>query len=173
MHFMCDEKSIFMVLLAFNYECRICDKDNEQVDVEEISPDCPLKKVCKSSPQHSLFFKSNWRAQLCKCSECLSLYKTSDVSFLLELADPVAHYEAEGAAKRSEQAQSREMEALNSLDRITRTEMVHEYNTLSTSLRDYLRKFAENGKQVREEDIKEFFTQLAASKKQRPSLQLF
>lgn len=50
-----------------------------------------------------------------------------------------------------------------------------EYNTLSSSLREYLRKFAENKKVVRDEDIREFFSQLSASKKQRPgsSIQLF
>lgn len=50
-----------------------------------------------------------------------------------------------------------------------------EYNTLSSSLREYLRKFAENKKVVRDEDIREFFSQLTANKKQRPgsSVQLF
>jgi len=42
-----------------------------------------------------------------------------------------------------------------------------EYNTLSTELRDYLRKFAENGKVVRDDDIKEFFAGLQARKKRR------
>lgn len=42
-----------------------------------------------------------------------------------------------------------------------------EYNNLSVSLREYLKKFAENGKVVRDEDIREFFSQLSANKKQK------
>ena len=50
-----------------------------------------------------------------------------------------------------------------------------EYNNLSSSLREYLRKFAESKKVVRDEDIREFFSQLAANKKQKPNsgVQLF
>ena len=44
-----------------------------------------------------------------------------------------------------------------------------EYNDLRTELKDYLRKFAENGKVVREEDIKEFFSQMSARKRQKTS----
>ena len=42
-----------------------------------------------------------------------------------------------------------------------------EYNELSTELRDYLRKFAESGKVVRDEDIREFFAGMQARKKRR------
>ena len=42
-----------------------------------------------------------------------------------------------------------------------------EYNELKNSLQDYLRKFAENKKTVREEDIKEFFSQMTSRKRQK------
>ena len=44
-----------------------------------------------------------------------------------------------------------------------------EYNDLRTELKDYLKKFVENGKVVREEDIKEFFSQMSARKRQKTS----
>lgn len=38
---------------------------------------------------------------------------------------------------------------------------------MKTELREYLKHFAENGKVVREEDVREFFQQMAARKRQR------
>ena len=42
-----------------------------------------------------------------------------------------------------------------------------EYNTLSTELRGFLRKFAETGTVVKDNDIKEFFSDLQARKKRK------
>ena len=41
------------------------------------------------------------------------------------------------------------------------------YNDMKSALSEYLKHFAENGKVVREEDIREFFTQMQARKRQR------
>lgn len=38
---------------------------------------------------------------------------------------------------------------------------------MKDKLKEYLQKFAENKKVVREEDIREFFTKLGANKKQK------
>ena len=38
---------------------------------------------------------------------------------------------------------------------------------MKTELSEYLKHFAENGKVVREEDIREFFTRMEARKRQR------
>jgi len=38
---------------------------------------------------------------------------------------------------------------------------------MKTALNDYLKKFAENGKVVRAEDIKEFFSQMEQRKRQK------
>ncbi len=52
-----------------------------------------------------------------------------------------------------------------------------EYNDLKSELKDYLAKFAQNGKVVREDDIREFFTQMSARKRQKttsaPGIQYF
>jgi len=42
-----------------------------------------------------------------------------------------------------------------------------EYNNMKIQLKEYLQKFAENKKVVREEDIREFFSGMEARKKQR------
>ncbi|KAK3867111.1 hypothetical protein Pcinc_000270 [Petrolisthes cinctipes] len=129
-------------------------------------------------PKGAVFWPDNWRKQLCSCDKCKATYKAEGVLFLLDEEDTVSFYEESGKSRHRSSSSApveRELEALSSLDRVTRTEMVHEYNTLSSSLREYLRKFAENKKVVRDEDIREFFSQLSASKKQRPgsSIQLF
>ncbi|XP_068226755.1 putative E3 ubiquitin-protein ligase UBR7 [Palaemon carinicauda] len=145
-------------------------KDSKDVPKTDVLG-CKLLSISKQNiPEGAVFLPYHWRQQLCTCDDCKIKYKKEGIMYLLDEEDTVAFYEESGMTRnRSHTAPAeRELEALSSLDRVTRTEMVHEYNTLSSSLRDYLRKFAENKKVVRDEDIKEFFSQLAANKKQRP-----
>lgn len=57
------------------------------------------------------------------------------------------------------------MKALASLGRVEQINAIEEYNNMKDSLKEYLQKFVENKKVVREEDINEFFTQLSAKKR--------
>ncbi|XP_045583105.1 putative E3 ubiquitin-protein ligase UBR7 [Procambarus clarkii] len=147
--------------------------------VENKLSGCKLDVLKKQElPSGAVFLPDQWRKQLCTCEACKAKYKNEGILFLLDDEDTVAFYEESGKSHHQSHSAApaqRELEALSSLDRVTRTEMVHEYNTLSSSLRDYLRKFAENKKVVRDEDIREFFSQLEANKKKRPgsSIQLF
>jgi E3 ubiquitin-protein ligase UBR7 len=59
------------------------------------------------------------------------------------------------------------MEALSSMDRVKQVEAIHGYNSMKSNLMEYLKKFAENKKVVREEDIQEFFTQMKGNKRPR------
>lgn len=43
--------------------------------------------------------------------------------------------------------------------------MLAEYNNMKERLKQYLQKFAENKKVVREEDIKEFFSEMESKKR--------
>ncbi|KAB7502812.1 putative E3 ubiquitin-protein ligase UBR7 [Armadillidium nasatum] len=161
-------------------EVDVCSVENKTDSNEDIANEenislnsevtCKIKEAKDCSPvSETLFLKENWRKDLCTCGSCDELYKNLKVSFLVDPEDTVIYYESQGRSKRAlaPSGVQREIDALSSLDRITRTELVHEYNNLSTSLRDYLRKFAENGKVVRDEDIREFFSQLSANKKQK------
>ena len=49
------------------------------------------------------------------------------------------------------------MEALSQLDRVKQVEAIHSYNNMKENLMEYLAKFADNKKVVREDDIKTFF----------------
>jgi len=140
---------------------------------------CKLKRLKKHEEvKGAVFFPSLWREQLCSCVDCKVLYTKLGCLYIINSEDTVTYYEETGKVKLRQKSQAdnveRELEALNTLDRVTRTEMVHEYNDMSSSLRDYLKKFADNKKVVRDEDIREFFQQMAANKKQKTGgMQLF
>ena len=53
------------------------------------------------------------------------MYKTHEVEYLLDNEDSVSHHEACGNAKIRKCSAQREIDALQTLDRITRTEVVH------------------------------------------------
>ena len=65
------------------------------------------------------------------------------------------------------------MKALSELDRTKQIEAVHGYNSMKSNLMEYLKKFAENGKIVRQEDIQEFFQEMASNKRQRVEIPKF
>nr|XP_018905030.1 PREDICTED: putative E3 ubiquitin-protein ligase UBR7 [Bemisia tabaci] len=115
----------------------------------------------------TLFFNSDWRKQLCKCNNCSMLYKSEGVEFLTDEGDTVLAYEERGKSKEREGQYEQGLRALSSLDRIQQVEALTEYNELKNNLSEYLKKFVENKKIVREEDIKEFFSGLAERKKRK------
>ena len=59
--------------------------------------ECPLKRNEDSgkdrNPQ-TLFMVSNWRNQLCKCSNCEKIYQSESIEFLTDPEDTVHFYEA-------------------------------------------------------------------------------
>ena len=62
------------------------------------------------------------------------------------------------------------MEALSAMDRVKQVEAIQSYNSMKANLMEYLKKFAQSGKVVREEDVKEFFEQMKSVK--RPRLEI-
>lgn len=111
-----------------------------------------------------------WRTQLCQCVDCMKLYTDHNVLFLFDMEDTVQSYEEKGKAKALENEQSmleKETKLLSSLDRVPLMETIAAYHDLKENLSEYLKKFADNKKVVREEDIKEFFSSMSAKKKQK------
>jgi len=149
-------------------------QNNEVVDVTTVMKDgagdtTNVKKcLLKSRPdgkEGTMFLSENWRDQLCRCEECLSMYKQLDVAFIIDPVDTVHHYEAQARESKGQFEQG--MEALSQMDRIKQVEAIHSYNSMKEDLMQYLGKFAENGKVVREEDIREFFEKMKSNKKPR------
>lgn len=59
------------------------------------------------------------------------------------------------------------------MDRVKQVEAIEGYNSMKANLMEYLKKFAENGKVVRQEDIQEFFQQMQANKRARVEIPKF
>uniref|UniRef100_A0A3Q3E6N3 Ubiquitin protein ligase E3 component n-recognin 7 n=1 Tax=Labrus bergylta TaxID=56723 RepID=A0A3Q3E6N3_9LABR len=128
---------------------------------EEAGPNCKLKELQaidqKRVQSGAVFWPSGWRSKLCSCNTCKVC---SGVSFLSDESDTVLAYENKG--KNSEQtARGNDplMSALDNLNRVQQLEIIHGYNDMKTELKDFLQKFAAEGKVVTPEDIRQFFEQ--------------
>lgn len=130
-----------------------------------------MKSAQKSRvPQGAVFWPTTWRTKLCSCQRCKSVLAESGVSFLLDETDTVLAYENKG--KTTEQAHGGEardplMSALDNLNRVQQLEIIHEYNDMKTELKDYLQRFAAEGKVVTPDDIRQFFEEQQSRKRLR------
>merc|ERR1711872_328389 len=126
---------------------------------------CPLTKPSSDMSMNitsSMFLPMGWRNSLCRCPSCIKLYADSNTSFLTEESDTVHHYESQAIDKKGTLEQG--MEALSQLDRVKQVEAIHSYNNMKQNLMDYLSKFAESKKVVREDDIRTFFEGMKGNK---------
>ncbi|KAL5008060.1 hypothetical protein ScPMuIL_013641 [Solemya velum] len=144
------------------------DGSQSSLESSEICRLSELRKREINTEKSGAFWSSGWRKKLCKCGKCMTMYREEGVVFLLEEGDTVHAYEERGKARHNTESQyDQGMRALSSMDRIQQVEVIHGYVDLKSELSSYLQKFAENKKVVREEDIKEFFTEMEARKKRR------
>ncbi|XP_060908841.1 putative E3 ubiquitin-protein ligase UBR7 isoform X1 [Labrus mixtus] len=131
---------------------------------EEAGPNCKLKELQaidqKRVQSGAVFWPSGWRSKLCSCNTCKERMAAAGVSFLSDESDTVLAYENKG--KNSEQtARGNDplMSALDNLNRVQQLEIIHGYNDMKTELKDFLQRFAAEGKVVTPEDIRQFFEQ--------------
>uniref|UniRef100_A0A7N8WT32 Putative E3 ubiquitin-protein ligase UBR7 n=1 Tax=Mastacembelus armatus TaxID=205130 RepID=A0A7N8WT32_9TELE len=90
------------------------------------------------------------------------------LSFLLDESDTVLAYEKKGKSNEHEQqGQDPLMLALDNLNRVQQLEIIHGYNDMKTELKDFLQRFAAEGKVVTPEDIRQFFEQQQSRKRRR------
>ncbi|XP_047429730.1 putative E3 ubiquitin-protein ligase UBR7 isoform X2 [Mugil cephalus] len=118
---------------------------------EEAAPSCRLKELQaigqKRVQSGAVFWPSTWRSKLCSCSTCQERLSDASLSFLLDESDTVLAYENKG--KNNEQRQQGHdplMSALDNLNRVQQLEIIHGYNDMKTELKDYLQRFAAEGK---------------------------
>jgi len=123
----------------------------------------PKEDTAESTVVSSMFLPENWRLSLCTCPSCTTLYKDLKVEFLTDVKDTVQFYESQSKTEKKN-TMEHGMEALSRMDRIKQVEAIHSYNNMKQNLMDYLSKFADNKKVVREEDIKEFFENMKNKK---------
>lgn len=126
------------------------------------------KEKCHST---TLFFEDiSWRKSLCTCDKCLEVYKTENVSFLLDPEDPVSIYRQKGMNRMEEAIEEQQKDVedkLKSLDRFQLVEMVLGVNLLKRKLADFFEKFNKEKKVVREEDVRELFKELESEREKR------
>ena len=91
--------------------------------------------------------------QLCKCTTCSTRYTDEGVQFLLDEEDTVHHYERESKEKGGGTSEDKMMQALSEMDRTKQVEAIKSYNSMKCSLKEFLAKFAADGKVVKQEDI--------------------
>merc|ERR1711915_697584 len=121
------------------------------------------KDVTESSIVSSMFLPEDWRLSLPKDPESIRMYRDLRVEFLTDIEDTVQYYETQSKTD-TKNTMEHGMEALSRMDRIKQVEAIHSYNNMKQNLMDYLSKFADNKKVVREEDIKEFFENMKNKK---------
>lgn len=143
---------------------------------------CRLKRVKKSeenlsrdaaSSSSALFFDENWRSTLCACAGCQRVYEEGKISFLSQLEDSVSAYEGVGGEGEEEEEEAALGNLLGGMDRFQQGELLAGYAEMRTSLNDFLRGFAEQGKVVKAEDIRHFFEEMEAKKKAKGNPQYF
>ncbi|KAJ9594325.1 hypothetical protein L9F63_014242 [Diploptera punctata] len=166
-----------MERLPFLWQYKVTPVIKESEDSALVDVDVTTDEVKKDPEEHgAVFFPEGWRKLLCRCESCKKLYGSHEVLFLMDEQDTVQAYEEQGKASGENGQPSSQYEqglrALSSLDRIKQVEAIEEYNNMRIQLKEYLQKFAENKKVVREEDIREFFSGMEARKRQRMDVQL-
>ncbi|KAI0018613.1 putative zinc finger in N-recognin-domain-containing protein [Xylariomycetidae sp. FL0641] len=140
----------------------------EVKDEEETKPSATMECKLKSLPpapsgRFSLFTASDFRDHLCRCAECFpklqahpQLLEEED-AYEPPLSDPGSDHGSEhGSGSLYERGES----ALKNVDRVRAIEGVMAYNHLKDKLKPFFQQFAESGKAIGAEDIKEYFAKL-------------
>ncbi|GFU16421.1 putative E3 ubiquitin-protein ligase UBR7 [Nephila pilipes] len=113
----------------------------------------------------SIFWPENWRNELCRCPNCMSMYGMLKCEFLLNPDDTIQAYEEQGKGRSKESQYDQGLSALGRLDRVRQMEAVRAYTNMKGELKEYLKEFAVNKRTVCESDIKEFFERMAKKQK--------
>ncbi|XP_052041151.1 putative E3 ubiquitin-protein ligase UBR7 isoform X2 [Apodemus sylvaticus] len=95
------------------------------------------------------------------------MYGELDVLFLTDECDTVLAYENKGKSEQATERRDPLMDTLSSMDRVQQVELICEYNDLKTELKDYLKRFADEGTVVKREDIQQFFEEFQSKKRRR------
>lgn len=116
----------------------------------------------------SLFLKEDFRDHLCRCKVCFPLLTQNPC--LLEEEDtyepPVSEPSEAGSSAGS--LFDRGEKVLNSMDRVKAIEGVMAFNKLKEKLTPFFKEFAESGKAISAEDIKEHFAKMRGDDSGKP-----
>ncbi|KIJ49242.1 hypothetical protein M422DRAFT_28192 [Sphaerobolus stellatus SS14] len=109
-----------------------------------------------------IFLIEGWRERWCRCNKCIT--PLQECKFLLEEEET---YEPPEDPDSGKSLVDLGMRALLNLPRDRAIDGIMAYNNMRDELISYLRPFAEEGRVVREEDVKEFFEAKAQAAKEQ------
>ncbi|KAI1270434.1 hypothetical protein F5Y18DRAFT_13025 [Xylariaceae sp. FL1019] len=144
-------------------ETQIKDED----EIKEVSSQLPECKLVSLPPApdgvFSLFVKSDFRDKFCRCAACFPKLRPhpqlleQEEEYEPPLSDSASdHGSTHGSGSLYERGES----ALKNVDRVRAIEGVMAYNNLKEKLTPFFKQFAESGKAIGAEDIKEYFAKL-------------
>ncbi|XP_015585844.1 putative E3 ubiquitin-protein ligase UBR7 [Cephus cinctus] len=175
----CMKKHSFLWHYASKYSASKTTKNDsfeskeDKVEVVKLPEGCTMPQTNPPHSESGCFWTEGWRSSLCTCDKCKVMYKENELEFLLDPMDSVQAYEEAGKDNKRESQYERGMKALASLDHVQQLTAIEEYNNMKERLKQYLQKFAENKKVVREEDIKEFFSEMESKKRPKVVIPTF
>uniref|UniRef100_A0A0A1WLD1 Putative E3 ubiquitin-protein ligase UBR7 n=1 Tax=Zeugodacus cucurbitae TaxID=28588 RepID=A0A0A1WLD1_ZEUCU len=147
-----------------------------EVKRQRIESDLPLKTgkkedtCCRPKTKTNYvggatFWGYDWREALCQCVQCLALYKSEKVEYLLDPEDSAKSYEERGKKRGAmESTYEQGIRALASIGRVQQIDAITEYNRMKDKLKEYLQTFAVSKKVVTEADINRFFEEIRSEK---------
>ncbi|KAI1119692.1 hypothetical protein F5Y10DRAFT_283847 [Nemania abortiva] len=110
----------------------------------------------------SIFLKADFRDHICHCPSCFPHLKTHP-QLLEEEEDyepSLSDLSGDGSTHGSGSLYERGESALKNVDRVRAIEGVMAYNNLKEKLKPFFQQFADSGKAIGAEDIKEYFAKL-------------
>lgn len=159
-------------------ENTIVDIETNNTEPEQINEEtCLLKKyklkfkdLDLEKTNQACCFLAGWRSALCKCTDCLELYKFKQVEFLINPNDTIKYYEERG--KLNEQTRTSDEnklldDHLSKLNRVSQIEFLHSVNDFKEELANFLTGFAENGQVLKRANVMQFFDELKERKKRK------
>uniref|UniRef100_A0A1B0ATL0 UBR-type domain-containing protein n=1 Tax=Glossina palpalis gambiensis TaxID=67801 RepID=A0A1B0ATL0_9MUSC len=122
-----------------------------------------LKSNYESGPT---FWAADWRLNLCRCMNCMDMYKSDKVEFFLDNDDTAKSYEERGMRRAASESSAYEqgIQALASINRVQQIDAITEYNHMKDRLKEYLHTFVVSKKVVTEEDINRFFNEMRSER---------
>ncbi|TIC38436.1 hypothetical protein E3Q09_00008 [Wallemia mellicola] len=114
----------------------------------------PPPKPPSEAPRADMFMLHGWRDKWCKCENCMTKLSKHPWLFAEE-----ATYEPQEEEQEEKTLLQLGAEALNTLPREKALDGLKAYEKMSSSVKDFLKPFADTGKTVEAADINNFFSE--------------
>ncbi|VDD86496.1 unnamed protein product [Enterobius vermicularis] len=142
-----------------------------------VEGECALKRLSNVAPKTSvgaLYFRSyRWRERLCKCRSCLNLYEDTDVPFITDVSDCVEEFvlnnrkSAEPKLLDGSQDSKVDRMVVETVGRETAITLFAGFEEMKQKVVAAMKKAADEGREVRKEDINAAFAELESARKRR------